>query len=144
IVLDAPPTGRVVRFLSVNEEVADLAKVGPIRSRAAPITETLPSAQTAVHVVTLLEEMPVQETVDAVAELRAARLPVGAVVINQGREPLLGVRERASAATGTIKRGPVQAGLEAAGLRATDPLVAGLLAEAHDHAIRVAQEGEQL
>ena len=60
------------------------------------------------------------------------------------REPLLRTRELASAAKRTIKRGPVQAGLEAAGLRATDALVEGLLAEAHDHAIRVAQEGEQL
>ena len=33
--------------------------------------------ETAVHLVTLLEEMPVQETVDGVAELRAADLPVG-------------------------------------------------------------------
>ncbi len=89
IVLDAPPTGRVVRFLSVNEEVADLAKMGPIRSQADSITEMLTSPQTAVHVVTLLEEMPVQETVDAVAELRAARLPIGDVIINQVREPLL-------------------------------------------------------
>jgi anion-transporting ArsA/GET3 family ATPase len=104
----------------------------------------LTSAQTAVHVVTLLEEMPVQETVDAVVELRAARLPVGAVVINQVREPLLRTRELASAAKGTIKRGPVRTGLEAAGLRVTDALVEGLLAEAHDHALRVAQESEQL
>jgi len=34
VVLDAPPTGRVVRFLNVNHEVADLARVGPIRSQA--------------------------------------------------------------------------------------------------------------
>jgi len=144
IVLDAPPTGRVVRFLSVNEEVADLAKVGPIRSQADSITQMLTSPQTAVHVVTLLEEMPVQETVDAVADLRAARLPIGDIVINQVRDPLLRPRELASAAKGTISRPKVRAGLEAAGLRVTDALVDGLLAEAHDHALRVAQETEQL
>jgi hypothetical protein len=88
--------------------------------------------------------MPVQETVDAVAELRAARLPVGAVVINQVREPLLRPRELASAAKGTIKREPVRAGLEAAGLRATDALVEGLLAEARDQALRFTLEREQL
>src|SRR4249919_103315 len=33
VVLDAPPTGRVVRFLNVNHEVAGVAKVGPIRSQ---------------------------------------------------------------------------------------------------------------
>ena len=63
-------------FLDVTTEVAGLAKVGPIhsaerrRDRAAAR-----SPQTAVHLVTLLEEMPVQETIDAAAELRAARLP---------------------------------------------------------------------
>ncbi|MGH3781228.1 MAG: ArsA-related P-loop ATPase, partial [Pseudonocardiaceae bacterium] len=30
VVLDAPPTGRVVRFLDVTRAMADLAKVGPI------------------------------------------------------------------------------------------------------------------
>ena len=104
----------------------------------------LTSPQTAVHVVTLLEEMPVQETVDAVADLRAARLPIGDIVINQVRDPLLRPRELASAAKGTISRPKVRAGLEAAGLRVTDALVDGLLAEAHDHALRVAQETEQL
>ena len=75
VVLDAPPTGRVVRFLNVNHEVAGLvAKVGPIRSQADSITAMLQSPQTVVHVVTLLEEMPVQETVDAIGDLRAAGL----------------------------------------------------------------------
>ena len=31
IVLDAPPTGRIAQFLNVNNELAGLAKVGPIR-----------------------------------------------------------------------------------------------------------------
>src|SRR5665811_132123 len=65
VVLDAPPTGRVARFLNVNHEVADLARVGPIRTQADSITAMLTSPQTVVHVVTLLAEMPVQETVDA-------------------------------------------------------------------------------
>src|SRR3954463_11682018 len=69
VVLDAPPTGRVVRFLNVNHEVAGVAKVGPIRSQADSITAMMQSPQTVVHVVTLLEEMPVQETVDAIGEL---------------------------------------------------------------------------
>ena len=37
VVLDAPPTGRITRFLDVNTEVAGLAKVGPIRSQADSI-----------------------------------------------------------------------------------------------------------
>ena len=71
VVLDAPPTGQVTRFLNVAHEVAGLAKMGPIRSQADGVLGVLHSGQTAVHLVTLLEEMPVQETIDAVGELRA-------------------------------------------------------------------------
>jgi anion-transporting ArsA/GET3 family ATPase len=144
IVLDAPPTGRVVKFLSVNEPLSDLARVGPIHGQAEAITEMLTSPQTAVHVVTLLEEMPVQETIDAVTELRATRLPVGAIVVNQVRAPLLPLRQLTAAAKGALDRDAVRKGLEAAGLRSSDNLVDGLLAEARDHAVRVKQEAEQL
>lgn len=39
--------------------------------------------------MTLLEEMPVQETADGIAELRAAELPVGRVIVNMVRPHLL-------------------------------------------------------
>ncbi|MET7639565.1 helicase HerA-like domain-containing protein [Streptomyces sp. NPDC005438] len=89
VVLDAPPTGRITRFLSVTQEVAGLARMGPIHHQAQAVTRVLKSTETAVHLVTLLEEMPVQETVDGVTELRGADLPVGAVVVNMTRPPLL-------------------------------------------------------
>jgi anion-transporting ArsA/GET3 family ATPase len=89
VVLDAPPTGRVARFLGVNAEVADIAKVGPIRARPTRSPACCTSAQTAVHVVTLLEEMPVQETVDAVAELRRGGFGLGMAFVNLVRDPLL-------------------------------------------------------
>ena len=63
--------------------------MGPIRRQADAIMGLLRSPRTAVHLVTLLEEMPVQETVDAVAELRGLHIPVGAVVVNQTRHPAL-------------------------------------------------------
>ena len=144
LVLDAPPTGRVVRFLSVNTEVAGLARVGPIASQAESITRLFTSPQTLVHVVTLLEEMPVQETVDAVGHLREAGFPVGSIVVNQVRRPALGERELVAAAAGRIDRTAVSGGLRASGLSTADAVVDGLLAEAHDHAVRVALEAEQL
>ena len=70
VVMDAPPTGRITRFLNVNDEVAGLARIGPIHNQAQAVMRVLKSPETAVHLVTLLEEMPVQETVDGVAELR--------------------------------------------------------------------------
>src|SRR5450631_1899779 len=143
VVLDAPPTGRVVRFLNVNHEVADLARVGPIRSQANSITAMLKSPQTAVHLVTLLEEMPVQETVDTIAELRAAGMPVGGVVVNQVREEILSLDVLRAASRGAISREDVAADLKRVHVRATDAIVDGLLTEARDHAERVALERDE-
>jgi anion-transporting ArsA/GET3 family ATPase len=143
VVLDAPPTGRVVRFLNVNHEVADLARVGPIRSQANSITAMLKSPQTAVHVVTLLEEMPVQETVDTIADLRTIGMPVGGVVVNQVREAILTPTTLKAAARSAISREDVAADLTRVRVRATDAVVDGLLAEARDHAGRVALEHDQ-
>ncbi|MGM3372085.1 hypothetical protein, partial [Escherichia coli] len=82
VVLDAPPTGRITQFLGVNGELAGLAKVGPIRGQADNVMGLFRSRRTVVHLVTVLEEMPVQETGDGIAELRSAGLPVGGVVVN--------------------------------------------------------------
>jgi anion-transporting ArsA/GET3 family ATPase len=145
VVVDAPPTGRIARFLNVNAEVAGLARVGPVRNQADAIMGLLRSPQTAVHVVTVLEEMPVQETSDAVAELGAVRLPVGAVVVNMVRPPRLNARDLTAAAKGRLDPEAVAAGLAEAGIgaatraRATD----ALLREAAEHATRVALEKQQ-
>ena len=138
VVMDAPPTGRITRFLNVTEEVAGLARVGPIKSQSDGVMAVLRSPQTAVHVVTLLEEMPVQETVDAIAELRAARLPLGSVIVNMTRPPLLPEPALVKAAAGTVDLKELRAGLTAAGL---DPkLAGGLKSEAVEHAERWAVE----
>jgi len=140
VVLDAPPTGRIARFLGVNQEVAGLAKVGPIRGQADSIMGLLTSPQTAVHLVTLLEEMPVQETCDAIDELTLAGLPVGGVVVNAVRAPLLKVNDLTAAAKGRLDREEVAAGLTAAGVRSNGKVVDALLEEAAEHAARVALE----
>jgi anion-transporting ArsA/GET3 family ATPase len=152
VVLDAPPTGRITRFLNVNEEVVGLAKVGPIRNQASSIMTLMRSPQTAVHLVTVLEEMPVQETQDAVADLRAVGLRVGGIVVNMVRDPILPGRALAAAVKGKLDRGEVVAGLEAAGLGRAGGreaagrvglLADGLLVEAAQHGERVALESLQ-
>ena len=142
VVLDAPPTGRITRFLNVNHEVAGLARVGPIRTQADSIMTLMRSPQTVVHVVTLLEEMPVQETTDAVAELRHADLPVGGVVVNLTRPPVLATRQLSAAKGSRLDAEEVREGLTAAGLPASavEELTPGLLDEAAEHAARVALE----
>jgi anion-transporting ArsA/GET3 family ATPase len=140
VVLDAPPTGRIARFLNVNAEVAGLARMGPVRQQADSVMNLLRSRQTAVHLVTLLEEMPVQETADAVAELAAVDLPVGAVLVNMVREPLLPADQLADIAAGRIDSGELATGLKRAGLEVTDVALAALAGEAADHAGRVLLE----
>ena len=140
VVLDAPPTGRIARFLNISHEVGGLAKVGPLKTQADGVMAVLRSPQTAVHLVTLLEEMPVQETIDGVADLQSVGLPVGGVVVNAVRAPLLHPAELQAAQAGTLDRDTVAAGLTAAGLTAPEPLLNALIAEAGDHATRVALE----
>ncbi|WP_134741024.1 ArsA-related P-loop ATPase [Nocardioides sp. 503] len=143
VVLDGPPTGRIVQFLNVSNELAGLAKVGPIKSQSDTMMTLFRSPRTAVHLVTVLEEMPVQETADGIAQLREADLPVGGVVVNLVRPQDLSAEDLAVARAGTLDRARVASDLEAAGIEADTGLVDGLLAEARDHAERRALEDSQ-
>jgi len=142
VVLDAPPTGRIAKFLNVNSEVSGLAKVGPIRKQADSIMSVLKSPATAVHLVTLLEEMPIQETIDGAGELRATGLPVGGVIVNQMRDDLLPKHALAAAGQGTLDSTEVRQGLVAAGLvKSSQPgtrMIDGLLTQAAEHNERIA------
>jgi anion-transporting ArsA/GET3 family ATPase len=114
VVLDAPPTGRIRRFLDATREVANLTKFGPISRQSAGVIELLHGPQTAVHLVTLLEEMPVQETIDAAGELGAAGFRIGAVIINRARPALIDRDQLA--ADGTVDTGALAAGLRKANI----------------------------
>ena len=126
VVLDAPPTGRIRAFLDVTAEVQGLTKVGPIAKQSQGVTDVLHSDKTAVHLVTLLEEMPVQETVDAVADLREAGYHLGAVVVNRHRPEFVAAGQ-VSRRTGRPKvdAAAVRRGLSGTGI---DPSLAAALA----------------
>jgi anion-transporting ArsA/GET3 family ATPase len=116
VVLDAPPTGRITRFLNVTQEVAGLAKVGPIKNHSDLVSGVVKSPETAVHFVTLLEEMPVQETLDGIAELRSAGLSPGGIFINMVRESQLPHAVLDLAAKGRFDIAELALGLKSAGL----------------------------
>ena len=143
VVLDAPPTGRIAQFLGVNSELAGLARMGPIKSQADHVMKLFRSPRTAIHLVTVLEEMPVQETADGIEQLRAAGLPVGAVLVNLVRPRELGQDDLAAARAGEMDVAAVTADLASVGVTADDELVTGLLVEAADHAVRRALEDSQ-
>ncbi|MFD4195313.1 MULTISPECIES: ArsA-related P-loop ATPase [Amycolatopsis] len=140
VVVDAPPTGRVVKFLDVTKALTDLAKAGPIRGQAEGVVRLLHSEETVVHLVTLLEEMPVRETVEAVAELDGADLRPGAVLVNRVRPPRLPARSISPAADGRVDASRVRSGLASAGLELPDATMEALVAETVEHAIRLAAE----
>lgn len=162
VVLDAPPTGRITRFLNVTAEVSGLARVGPIKTQSDGVMAVLRSSLTAIHLVTVLEEMPVQETADAVAELRESGLTPSTVLVNMTRPSLLPANALARAVEGQLDRAELAAGLRAGGFdvptppatsttTATGPasaagrepgsaLLDGLAAEATEHARHYAFE----
>jgi anion-transporting ArsA/GET3 family ATPase len=143
VVLDAPPTGRISQFLNVSDELAGLAKVGPVKHQADTMMTLFRSPRTAIHFVTVLEEMPVQETADGIAQVRAAGLPVGGVVVNLVRPRDLRVKDLATARKGELDRAAISSDLTAARVDVSNGLVDGLLGEARDHAVRRALEDGQ-
>jgi len=83
---------------------------------------------TSVHVVTLLEEMPVQETLDAIAELKALHISLGRIIVNGARPALL--------TAGKVTKAELKRGLTEAGLPADAATVNGLAAEARAYLTR--------
>jgi anion-transporting ArsA/GET3 family ATPase len=142
IVVDAPPTGRIARFLDVTRAVADLAKGGPVYSQSEGVVRLLRSDQTAIHLVTLLEALPMQETMEAIDELQELSLPIGSVIVNRNIAAYLQPEDLAKAAEGDIDTDAVQAGLAAAGIKLTDANFAGLLTETIQHATRITARAE--
>jgi anion-transporting ArsA/GET3 family ATPase len=146
VVMDAPPTGRISRFLDVSTEVSGLAKVGPIRTHADTVARVIRSPQTAVHFVTTLEEMPVQETLDGIAELRELTgdaIRPGGIIINMARPALLDPADLAAAASGSLDLTELAVGLKAAGISDNHGLAADLMTELREHALQIALQNRE-
>jgi anion-transporting ArsA/GET3 family ATPase len=140
VVLDAPPTGRIVPFLRAPETVAELARVGPIRNQAERVRKLLDDpGLTRMVLVCLPEELPVTETLESASLLRAARLPLGPVVVNRVTTDRLGSRATKLARLARDPEPLAEAARQAgAGLDAA--ALAVLLGEARDQQRRVAAE----
>jgi anion-transporting ArsA/GET3 family ATPase len=146
VVMDAPPTGRIGRFLNVSTEVSGLAKVGPIRTHADTVAKVIRSPQTVVHFVTTLEEMPVQETLDGIEELREltdGAIRPGGIIINMARPAMLSDADLAAAASGSLDVAELVLGLKAAGINDNHGLAAELGTELKEHALQVALQNRE-
>jgi hypothetical protein len=98
-----------------------------------------------VHFVTLLEEMPVQETLDGIHDLTETGIPIGAVIVNMERAPVLTDNELQDAAADRLDMQEIVRGVKAAGLEQDAEDIARVLAaEAADRAARTGlQEREK-
>ncbi|TKV58428.1 ATPase [Nakamurella flava] len=146
VVMDAPPTGRVVTFLNVTQAMSGLAKRGPIHSQAEGVVQLLHSQDTVVHLVTLLEDMPVTETIEGIEQMRREGLPVGSIIVNAVTESPLPADLLPTAAAGDLDAAALTQALAAGGLTAgrsadeVDDLVRGLLTQTSEQAERVLDE----
>ena len=132
VVMDAPPTGRIGRFLNVSSEISGVARVGPIRSHADTVQKVIRSPDTAIHFVTVLEEMPVQETLDGIVELTSMAgggIQMGGIMINMTRPLALPPEQVKAAAAGQLDTGELALGLKTAGLDDSLSLAAELAEE---------------
>jgi anion-transporting ArsA/GET3 family ATPase len=123
IVVDAPATGHGLQYLRMPQAARETFGTGLVQREATRVVELLQDpATTAVHVVTLAEDMPVTETLEAHAQLTGPLgLPPGLVVVNRvhrGRfAPGLVARVEQAAATAPASDRPL---LHAVGERAIE------------------------
>jgi anion-transporting ArsA/GET3 family ATPase len=142
IVVDAPPTGRIVNFLRAPEATTELVNVGPIRSQArAVIDMLLDPHRTNVVLVTLLEEMPVSETIDSARQLAELGVALGPVVVNRVRPERFDADARKAFVT-DLEPEALTGLLVAAGLDAEVELAEGLRTEGEQHLGRLDLQDE--
>jgi hypothetical protein len=86
--------------------------------------------------------MPVQETADAIADLTAAKLPIGSVIVNMATEPALSPERLTKAAGGGLTGADLAPALTTAHLHGDGALADALAAEVTEHARRWAAQNE--
>lgn len=85
VVVDAPATGHGLQYLRMPQAARDTFGAGLVQREAARVVELLQDARTtAVHLVTLAEDMPVTEALEAHAQIAGPLgLPIGATIVNR-------------------------------------------------------------
>ncbi|MDP9072839.1 MAG: ArsA family ATPase [Actinomycetota bacterium] len=92
VVVDAAPTGHIVGQLAAPQAINSLVQVGPIRQQTGWMLDILGDpATTGVVIVATPEEMPVNETIELAAKIRAeTNVDLAAVVVNRVLPELFG------------------------------------------------------
>lgn len=98
VVVDAPATGHGITFLGVPQAILDTVPPGAMRSEAQWMRDLLVDPEaTAINLVSLPEELPVNETLElAAATEETLRMRLGRVLLNRFVEPRFDEEELAS------------------------------------------------
>jgi anion-transporting ArsA/GET3 family ATPase len=95
IIVDAPATGHGIFFLQIPDVICSMVNSGPMFQEARQISELVHDPiRTAINLVTLVEEMPVNETIELKERLsKELKVPLGFVVANAVYPPLFDAEE---------------------------------------------------
>ncbi|MBI2570700.1 MAG: haloacid dehalogenase-like hydrolase [Candidatus Schekmanbacteria bacterium] len=90
IILDGPATGHGIPLFRLPQVILDVVPVGPLAAEAQEIQNLLTDdKRTALNIVTLLEEMPVNETIELYEGVKEQlEVPLGLLFINSVYPPL--------------------------------------------------------
>jgi anion-transporting ArsA/GET3 family ATPase len=85
VIVDAPATGHGLALLRIAKVILDISPPSPMRKAAEKIHDLLTDPrQTAINLITLPEEMPINETIELHSKLTAEyNFPVGSLWVNQ-------------------------------------------------------------
>ena len=143
IVLDAPPTGRLPRFLDAPRAVVELVNSGPIRQQAQGVLDMVTDPKRCrVVLVTLPEDMPVRETVEAADALAKMGVTVGPIVVNSVLPEVFPPAKLKALAKDPAPLLATDA--EAAGLRLSEDAIEGLARVTALHARKTVNQREAI
>ena len=110
VIVDAPATGHAVQLLRTPGALLDTVPAGPLRRDAQWMRDLLiDPAATTVALVTLPEELPVNEAIELDQQLRSlVGVAPGALIVNGVPEPRFAAEERQALAA--LEEGPAPLG----------------------------------
>lgn len=84
IIVDAPATGHGLAFLDVPQVVTQAIRVGPLKNKASQISELIRNKlKTILLIVTLAEEMPVNESLEMIQKAKKEiKIATGPLIVN--------------------------------------------------------------
>jgi anion-transporting ArsA/GET3 family ATPase len=90
VVTDAPSLGQLQSYLNAPDTISGLVPTGAVQEQAAAMRTTLSNPRiSGLTLVSTAEELPVNETTEAIAEIDAGgRVPIVSVIANRILDPL--------------------------------------------------------